>query len=423
VGASNSLRVAPTLDLMKISVWGAAVLAGAALLAPGAALGLPEKLSPDGRAGFAYGDAGAADNNPTSDKPESKLFYTPDGRWWAVLGVGGAGLQLHELVDHVWQARVALPRTEPWYRADVLFDARDGTLFVSARDGSLPGAGGGAVLYRTRYRGGGSWAPPGGPTRIGTSKSETVTIARDGERRLWATWEENENVRVMATRPGRFRFSDVRPPGRRLLYSDISAVTAFGTRRRGRKIGVMWSDQRTGRFRFAWRRDSERLGKWHVETAYGGGRGCDSACADDHINLKAAGDSVYAVVKTSRNDFPNPNPADPLIVLLRRDARSRWASFPVSPVEQNATRPAVLLGPRRGAIWVFARLLGDNVAVWESRFSSPRFSSAALSSWTSGLGTFNDPTTTKQVIPPGRATVVITSKEDPGEYWHNEFLP
>src|SRR5687767_2759110 len=49
----ESVAVAPTLDLMKISIWGAAVLAGAALLAPGAALGLPEKLSPDGRAGFA----------------------------------------------------------------------------------------------------------------------------------------------------------------------------------------------------------------------------------------------------------------------------------------------------------------------------------------------------------------------------------
>ena len=409
---------------MAISKRGTALLAGAALVAPATAIALPQKLSPDGRRGFGYGDAGAPGNNATSEKTESKLFYTPDGRWWAVLGVGGAGLQLHELVDHTWQSRLALPGSQPWDRADVLFDARDGTLFVSAReDRTSPGVARGSVLYRVRYRGGGAWGSPRGPTRIATSASETVTIARDSKRRTWATWEDGGNARVRVTKPGRFRFRDVRPPGRGLLEDDISAVAAFGTRRRGRKLGVMWSDQGTGRFWFAWRRDRERLGRWHVETAYGAGVGCDTACADDHINLKVAGDSVYAAVKTSRNDLPNANPADPLVVLLRRGARGGWASFPVSPVRQNATRPAMLLAPRRNAIWVFARILDDNVVVWESPFAAPGFDSAAFSSWTSAPGSFNDPTTTKQGIPPGRAAVVVTSKEDSGEYWHNEFLP
>jgi hypothetical protein len=409
---------------MAISIRGAALLAGAALVTTGTAYALPAKLSPDGQADFAFGDAGAPRNYPTSQMTESKLFYTTDGRWWAVLGVAGAGLQLHELVDHAWQARVALPGSESSFRADTLFNARDGALFISARDDRiLPGRGRGAVLYQMRYQGNGTWTPPVGPSAITNSKAETVTIARDSRRRLWATWEDNGNVRVMATRPGRFAFADVRPPGRRLGEDEISAVTAFGTRRRGPRIGVMWSDQRTGRFKFAWRRDRERLGRWHVETAYGGGRGCDTNCAEDNINLKVVGDSVYAVVKTSRNDVSNPNPGDPVIVLLRRNAKGRWASFPVSPVSQNATRPVLLLARRRNAIWVFTRVLADNVAVWESAFSRPRFRSAAFSSWTSARGRFIDPTTTKQEILPGRAAVVVTSKEDTGEYWHNEFLP
>ena len=395
----------------------------AALLWASAADAIPAKQSPNGQADFGYGTAGAVGNTPTSEKPESKLFYTPDGRWWAALGVGGVGLELHELVGHAWQPRVLLPGSRSGYRADTLFDARTGTLYVAARDDSVPaGTRQGNFLYRLRYRGLGLWSRPSRRMRITPTVTETLTIARDSARRLWTTWQQGPRVRVMATRPGRFAFRDVRSLGRGLDEDDISAVTAFGSRRRGRKIGVMWSNQTTGQFRFAWRFDRGRRPRWHVQTAYGGGVGCNRSCADDHLDLKAVGDSVYAVVKTSRNDVPNANPADPLIVLLRRDPRGHWSSFPVSPVAQEATRPVLLLSPARDAIWVFAGQ-NTNVVAWESPFARPGFNSAALTPWTSGPGFFTDPTTTRQTIPSGLPAVVETSKPRQGEYWHNEFLP
>ena len=48
----------------------------------------PPTLAPTGRVAFGYGPrVELAGEAATVAKPESKLFYTSDGRWWAALGV------------------------------------------------------------------------------------------------------------------------------------------------------------------------------------------------------------------------------------------------------------------------------------------------------------------------------------------------
>src|SRR5581483_1570771 len=237
------------------------------------------------------------------------------------------------------------------------------------------------------------------------------------------------DIYVGHTDPDGTSFSFTTLPVGEVTDDDISSVVAFGTSTNGHKIGVFWSDQAARRDWFAWRDDDDPIGAaWHIETAFGGGvGGCptsrSSLCADDHMNLKPLGDDLYVAVKTSLNDPSSPNPADPLIALLHRDARGSWSSHRVSPVSQNATRPIVLLAPDLGAIWVFATK-GSSVVAWQAELSDPDFDSNAFTTWTkSSAGSINDSTSTKQVITSSSGAVVETSQHNKATYFHNEFLP
>jgi hypothetical protein len=390
----------------------------------GVAAAMPAKLFPAGTADFNHGSAVlAAGGAATSDKPESKLFFTSDNRWWGVLGSSsgsqGPGVYLYELVDHTWRERMRLPASDPWMRADTLLAGQN--LYVALRDNrSVTGNPRQSVLYRLTYAGAGIWTPPTLPSPITTVNVEALTIALDSQARLWTAFRRvtggQQVVTVGHTQPGGTTFT-LETLATGVTSDDLAAVTSFDGAT-GPRIGVMWSDQASDTFRFAWRSDSDPFGSWNQEVAYGGGLGCGAgkACADDHVNMTAHNGSVYAAVKTSLNDS-TPVATDPLIVLLRRDAAGTWGSFPVSPVSENATRPVVLLSPSSDRVYVFATYKG--VSVWESSLSSPSFSSANRTQWTAG-GTGN-PTTTKQALAPGSRAVVETSNRSKLQYWHNEF--
>jgi len=393
----------------------------ACLLGAGAARAFPPKLSASGVLDFAYGDQVTASGaQATAYKPESKLFYTDDDRWWAVLGAG-SGVHLYQLVNHDWEVTRDFPGADPWAKADTLLDGD--TLYVSLRDNrSVSGNPRVSTLYTLTYLGDGSWSAPSGPTTITTGNPETLTIARDSTGRLWTTYESSLRINVGSTAPGGTAFTFATLPTSDVNSDDISAITAFGTATSGYKIGVFWSDQAAQRDWFAWRRDDDPIASssWHIETAYGGGvGGCSKLCADDHVNIKVNGDTLYVGVKTSLNDPASPNPDDPLIVLLRRSASGAWSAFPVSPVSQGATRPVVLLAPASDRIWVFAAR-SSTEDVWESSLSSPGFSSGAFATWTKGAV---NSTSTKQLITSTSGAVVETSASGHEEYWHNEFLP
>jgi Bacterial Ig domain len=394
---------------------------------------LPNKFSASGVFDFNYGDAVKAHGGPaTGYKPESKLFYTGNGageavRWWGVFGTSGpspsAGIYLWELVNHAWQPRALLPGADVWDKADIDFDGD--TAYVALRDNGNSGVTGNprqSLLYRIPYLGNGAWGTIPAPTVITNRDPETLTIAKDSAGRLWSTYEDGLKIKVGYTAPGGTSFTYLDMPTTNVASDDISVVAAFG----GDRIGVVWSDQAARKDFFAWRNDTDPIGSWTIEVAYGGGvGGCPTAhgtsCADDHLNIKSVGDTVYIAVKTSLNDQTGTS-ADPLITLLRRSSGGTWASFPVSTVSQNASRPIVELDPSNDKMYVFANRAGE-IEVWESSLSSPGFNPAGFSRWVkSSAGTANDPTGTRQNVTGATGLVVLTSVNGRDEYWHNEFL-
>ena len=410
----------------------AGLIATVALLASAApAVSVPVKWKTGGQLDFDYGSQPqAAGGAATGERAESKLFYTPDYKWWAVLGTtsgpAGAGLYLYEHVNHVWVPRFKLPNSDPWMKADTLFE-NPSTLFISGRDQKATSGGNPrmSVLYKYSYNGDGTWTELSAATPITTANPEVLTLTHDSLDRLWVTWEESSRIKVSNTQPGGTTFSapvflPLGTPTEKVNGDDVSAITSFGGAD-GPRVGVMWSDQVARKFGFAWRDDDEPLGTWHVEDAYGNGVGGCAAgqlCGDDHIKLAVNGDQVYASVKTSLNDGAH-DPNAPLIVVLRRSADGTWDSFTVSLVSDNASRPILTLNPEADLLHVFANYKG--VHVWESSLSNPEFTVTSRSRWTAG-GTGN-PTSTRQLVSPASGNIVETSHRSNTDYWHNEFLP
>lgn len=141
-------------------------------------------------------------NPPTSDKPQSKLWWN-DNSWWADMWTTGSGWHIY---------RLDRP-TETWVDTGILNDPRansladtlwDGThlyiashsVSVSTLDTVNPSVTGQpALLYRYSYSGGKYTLDAGFPTTITNNSSESMTIDKDSTGALFATWTQ-----VAATR-------------------------------------------------------------------------------------------------------------------------------------------------------------------------------------------------------------------------------
>ncbi|MGH8905989.1 MAG: hypothetical protein ACRD0K_05650 [Egibacteraceae bacterium] len=362
-----------------------------------------------------YGGFDATSGGPiTGEKPESKLWQH-DGAWWAAMIVpsqNGAHT-IHHLEGTSWVDTGVVIDALPSSKEDVL--SLGDTLYVTSRNSW--------TLNRFTYASGAYQKDAGFPVALPVTIAETLTIARDSNGVLWITWEQSGQVMVARSDGSDTAFSApfVLPTSGAddLNTDDISSVISFWDNN-GPAIGVMWSNQTDQKQYFAVHRDGAPDSAWSEETALSGPNE-----ADDHLNLKTTGGSVFAVTKTGVSDVTLP-----IIRLLVRSPGGDWSTFPVALYSDSMslrnTRPIteLLIDAANRDIYVFmARGEGSAVGGIEykrSKLDRIAFSDTATPFIIGGNGEpINDATSAKQVSDSQTGIVVMAS--DGTHYWWNRL--
>lgn len=395
-------------------------------LVPGGSTGA-QRTNP---AGVGFEDFSFAANGvkaPTGRKPEAAKLWFADGSWWGDLfrpSRDAYTINRFEPATQDWIDTGAIIDDRNVTRADVLWDGEHTYAITGGTDPLSDKHA--AVLDRFSYHSVTRTftMDEGFPIRITDGGSETFVLARADDGQLWVAYTNQRAVYVTHslgndrewTRP----FPIPVPQAASLTADDVAAVIAYEGH-----IGVMWSDQADGAMYFAEHANGAPDDAWSVSTAIQG-----PGLADDHLNLKTlqrdpAG-LIFAVVKTSRNDSPDATPDDPLIVLLVLTRSGVWEQHVVGTVEDDATRPLLLIDTDQRMLHVF--------------FSSPCCSGGTIYTKSSSLdriafppgpGTpfmqsttnrLNNPASTKQNVSAATGLLVIASDDRNDRYMHN-FLP
>jgi hypothetical protein len=145
------------------------------------------------------------------------------------------------------------------------------------------------------------------------------------------------------------------PPvkGTSVTPDDISAVVAYDLRTATPKIGVIWSNQADDAMYFAAHADGQPDEAWQESRA----AIQSPKQADDHINLNAlpavnSSGRGFAVVKTSLDDLPNPNPRQIMLLVLGQDGE--WSRHVFGTVGDHNSRPIVMLDEEHRELYMFA---------------------------------------------------------------------
>jgi RTX calcium-binding nonapeptide repeat (4 copies) len=377
------------------------------LLCSVAALVLPTVA---GAAGFGGPGYAGTSGPPTTSKPESKLWFN-DGFWWASMYSKSQGAYtIHRLNM----------RTQRWANTGVAIDGRESTrqdalrvggkLFIAShkyRATPVFGAGPGDEmrLYRFSYNAAQNRYTLDGFHVIDAERSEGLVIERDSNGAIWATFVRQASaggayqVFVTNTGPGcttgalpTCAFVAIQPLDT-VAADDISSIVRFGS-----NLGVMWSDTPNAQMEFS----VNSGGGWGApEPAASGAK-----LAEDHINLKAAGSTVYAAVKTKFTSAVNPG-----IRLLVRSSSGNWGGHQVTNAGFRHTRPIVVITGSR--VRVFSQGGEDTFMKSASRTTLNFPGGAGVKVLDAG-----NPTSTKQNLTGATQLIVVGSDHDARRYRH-----
>jgi Bacterial Ig-like domain len=403
------------------------------------ALPVPAQAADLGEPGPSY--AGDGVRNPTADKAQSKLWYQ-DGSWWGLLWSSSANAtKIHRLdvATQTWQETPTVVDTRVSARGDALWDAKDGKLYVVSGTAlvsewnSPPSqeevSRGSAALHRFSYNASTKTysRDAGFPVTLHTGSSESITLAKDSVGKLWVTYTvvsaDNSNrvyVNHSTTSDTAWGTPFVLPTtNAQVHHDDISAVTSF----QGDKVGIMWSNQRAEhrKFYLAVHQDGQPENSWQTEVAYGGGNNCTGGCANDHLNLRQltsdGSGRLYAAVKTAHQTA-----GQTFAALLVRDSKAQWTSAQFGAVEDQHTRPMVMIDEENRQVWMFAVApeTGGTLYYKKTPIDNVSFAPGAgtpiISSSTDT--DINDPTSTKQNVNGQTGLVVLTAASINARYWH-----
>lgn len=406
------------------------------------ALPVPAQAADVGVPGPSY--AGDSVGTPTADKAQSKLWFQ-DGSWWGLLWSASThATKIHRLdaATQAWQETATVVDDRPSARGDALWDATSGKLYVvsgttvlsewSSPPSEEEVASGSAALHRFSY-------DPvtktysedaGFPVTLHSGSTESITVAKDSLGKLWVTYTvvsaDNSNrvyVNHSTSSDTEWGTPFVLPTtNTQVHHDDISAVTSF----QGDKIGIMWSNQRTGhkRFYLAIHQDGQPEKSWQTEVAYGGGNNCTGGCANDHLNLRQltsdGSGRLYAAIKTAHQ-----NAGQTFVALLVRDGKGQWTSAEFGAVEDAHTRPMVMIDEEHRQVWMFAVAPEEGGTIYyktapiDNVAFAPGAGTPIISSSTDT--DINDPTSTKQNVNSQTGLVVLAASRTNARYWHAQI--
>jgi hypothetical protein len=367
----------------------------------------------------AFGSDPIADppSAPTADAGQSKVWQHA-GRWWALLlDATGTTYHIHalDLAGQEWLDTGVVADDRATSHADVLIDG-DRLFIVSAGRASTPATR--PQVRRFTYDQTGSWTPESGdPIDLGPLGVNSPSIARDSTGRVWVAFNDRGRVMITSSPEGAGGWTEARPipgPGTSVVEEDVARIAAYGPGR----VGVMWSNQGDGTFRFAVHRDGEPLDAWTSEVVLAG-----PSRADNHIDLATASigaeERIVAVVKTSLNEMADVDRDEPLISVLTQRSGGGWAESTFGRVRDHHTRPLVLVDAPSGSVVVVATAeeVGRSITWKGTSFQNP--------SWDTGVGSkligdeddaITDPTSTKQAVDLTTGAVVVAWDEARGRY-------
>jgi hypothetical protein len=418
---------------------------------------------------------------PSSDKPQSKLWYT-DGSWFAGMFLYQTSptpksenriYRLNE-ATHSWTLTSAVVDTRDNSHADFLWDETGQTLYavsVPPMPATTPAVAvdDGVRVFKYSYNAATNvyTAAAGFPKLIaGTASvpnvsrggSPTATIALDSTGDLWAVWLNNDEVHYSKSDDGGVTW----PAGAQLPpqagnsvvadsqddLNDSAAVIAFGVGTPN-TIGIAWSDQdllpapTDNGFYFATINagDDPTLGvnwtKTKLPTLVS-----TNETADGHINIKTTSDgSVYMVGKTGTDTAQcNTNKDKVLTEFFDRTPGGTWSVHLLGTVGDCNTRPQLVISEQLDTAYVFLSSPNGGGIVYRKTapLSGPeafKFRGAAdqtlqpgtpfIKSATETL--IDDPSLTKQVVTSVTGIVVIGDNLIRGGtpnakyYLHNEM--
>jgi Ca2+-binding RTX toxin-like protein len=364
---------------------------------------------------------------PTGEKPQSKLWFN-DGTWWASMfnrTVGEYRIYRYDRATHTWTDTGTLIDERNNSKADTLWDGSH--LYVATAGNCASCSPQSARMLRysydaqtKRYS-----LDPGFPVSgISNGGMEAIVLDKDTTGKLWVTYTQGRKVFVNRSLSTDQTWGTpfVLPVAgaSNLNADDISAVVAFDS-----QIGVMWSNQNDSAMYFATHTDGDADDVWQSSrTAIQGPN-----FADDHISLRSlqvddVSGRVFAAVKTSLNDLPNPNPNAPLTFLMALGQDGNWTNHVFGRVGDNHTRPIVMIDEEHRDLYMFATApCCDGGAIY--------YKKTALSniSFPEGVGTpfiqsatdtqINNATSTKQNVNSDTGLLVQASDDTSKFYVHN----
>lgn len=291
--------------------------------------------------------------SPTRYEHQDKLWFHDDAWWALMVEPSGVDMRIFELLpDHTWRPTDALINISPLGSADVL--SVDDTLYVvSRRPDSI------VQLVRLTYDATSRGYLPMTTPPVSVTDAGSIappSIARDTTGRLWVALTTTSNVIVINSSDDGATWSAARSistvGGGTTPIREAAAVVAFD-----RSIGVMWSDQTAGAFRFAVHRDGAPVDEWRIETAAEG-----PGLVDNHISLKVMdrepADAVIAAVKTAQGD-QGEAPDTPLVLVLSRAPDGAWSSTPGATVEDNLNSPTIQIDATNEVVHLFGHAAGS----------------------------------------------------------------